>query len=425
MEEINSLEPNSKKKYDVFVVYEECDELAENEILTLLGHENISFCSMDRHGEPGNTRIGNFTELLEQSKKVLFVVSQLFTENREQMFLVNIALDILDHDTQYIITLLTNANLSNNSTRRCLNQTTNITIRNEAWKTELTRAIRTVPLDFCYGLECGEVTDHLLFRGLCLQNLRWDMYGLFVYAQDKYLKLNLSEYSKHLQMHEKIKSSSVCEQCRFLTSDTTTINLAFRDDIELDELRPVTQQIVRLCERLLRDTSGWLFTCTVTGAYEAKQQSYVSDLYAEGKSALETYNTASKTNFGKEYVLPEFANEKKRFETFIDEWPKQDVPTAEIMAKSGFIFLAKPTIAQCFSCGYFWSYWDENKDPLLAHAQIMPLCKNVIDNVPNEKIPNEKKKVKVAIDTDYTTFDARMDSLAKLPPLLPLMSYKK
>ena len=408
---------NTVDKYDIFVVYDEGDDFAENDILSLLEREEISFCCTERQGEPGNTRIGNFTELLEKSRKVLFVVSQMFTENRELMFLVNIALDILDHDTQYVITLLTDAKLSNNSTRRCLNQTTNIAIRNESWKTELIRAIRTVPIDFCSGLDCGQVSDHLLFRGLCLQNLRWDMYGLFLYAQDKYLKVDLSEYAKHVQMHENFNSTWVCEQCTFLTGGKTTINLAFRDDFELEELRPVNRHVVRLCERLLCDSSGWLFTCSVTGAYDAKQQSYISDLYAEAKSALETYITASRSNYGKEYVFPEFANEKRRLQTFKDNWPDRNVPTADVMAKSGFIFIGKPTIAQCFSCGYFWSSWDENKNPLIAHAQIMPLCKNVIDNVPNEKIPKEREKV-IVTDIAYATYEARIDSLAKLPQFL-------
>ena len=229
-------------RYEVFVVYEEGDEFSENELFNLLEKENISFCCIDRHGHPGNTRIGNFTELLGQSKKVLFVVSNFFIANKELMFQVNIALEILNHDTQYAISLLADDKISNSMTRYCLNQTINISIENTNWRTELIQAIRNVPIDFCKRLDSGQVTDLLLFRGLCLQNLRWDVYGLFVCVQEKYLKIDLSEYSKHIQLHRNLQSANTCEQCGFLKNDKTTIHLAFRADFDNEKelvARPV------------------------------------------------------------------------------------------------------------------------------------------------------------------------------------------
>ena len=401
--------------YSVFVVYDESDEFADNDILLLLEKENLSFCCVRRQGDPGNTRLGDFSTLLLQSKKVLFVVSKLFTQNEELVFFVEVALDLLNHNTQNIITLITDGTISYRNNLQSLNQTTKISVRHKLWKTNLINTIQKVNVHYCTLLETGKVSDQLLLRGLCALTLRWEVYGLLVVAAEQYLKVDLIEYTEHIQHHHDLDMNKFCEQCGFLTHVNTTINLAFCDSFVDGQLATIKDDVIQMCVGLLdacslmKTQTEWLIVCSVTGTYEKNQQEYISDLFAAAKSAVETNYTAKASDSGKLH-LPEYVDEAKRLESFQGVWPQTNVPTAEVMARSGFVFMMKPDVAQCFSCGYNQCCWDPSKDPLVVHAQVTPACKFVRDNVNPEMLP--KKMIKGSTKNEkYSDFNQRLSSL--------------
>lgn len=77
----------------------------------------------------------------------------------------------------------------------------------------------------------------------------------------------------------------------------------------------------------------WLIVCSITGLYGKQQQNYVSNFFAEVKSAIET-NYTTEANIKGRLHLPEYADEQKRRESFEGVWPSENVPPTEVMAKS-------------------------------------------------------------------------------------------
>ncbi|KAK3093513.1 hypothetical protein FSP39_016639 [Pinctada imbricata] len=413
--EIAKNEEDKENQFQLYVIYDEQDEFVNDVILPLLEENDISFCCDERHGDPGNTRMGDFVSLLQKSNKILFVVSKYFTSNVELVFLVNVALDVLQHNTQKILTLVTDGVISYKNNLYSLNQSTRISIRSRNWKKELFQAISAVQVDYCALLETGKVSDQLLLRGLCLLNLRWEAYGLYIVADESYLKVDLVEYSKHIDLHHELGINKTCEQCGYLTNVNTTINLAFCDDFAEGQLSEVGNDMVSMCVALLdtrslmKTQTEWMIVCSVSGLYDKRQQEYISDLFAAAKFAVETDYAAKATETGNLH-LPDYDDETKRLESFYEVWPKENVPSAEVMAKSGFVFLMEPDVAQCFSCGYNQCNWDPEKDPLLVHAQVTPACKFVQENVPPENLPNQRVKTVTRNDI-FSAPESRISSL--------------
>ena len=174
----------------------------------------------------------------------------------------------------------------------------------------------------------------------------------------------------------------------------------------------VTPEIVNFCKRLLHAASGQIFTCSVTGVYETKQQVYISDLYAVARNVICNYYQDPELKC--EHSLNVYLDESKRLESFSGNWALHGVPSALAMAKAGFFFLAKPAAARCFSCGYIMCSWDGRKDPLFTHAQTFPECKFVIENLAVEEIPTIMKLIP-DIKESFSTIEARFASLEMLP----------
>ncbi|CAG2247346.1 BIRC2_3 [Mytilus edulis] len=412
---VNEKKPN----VDIFVLYDESDDFTTREILDTLFHdESISYRCLDRHGDPGNTIFDDFKNLLLECKKVLFVISKEFNDDDEKIFMVKMALDLINHDVSRLITLFLNGEMTCTKNLWCLNSTLKLSIRKQDWKRQLLQAIKIIPVDYCSVLETGNVSDYLLLRGLTFVNLRWNVYGVLIVAENRYLKVELLEYSKHLEQHHAMNTLKACEQCGFLSQVDTTINLSFRSDFSSDQILDIKNDLLQLCvsllnTRILMETqTEWLIVCSITGLYGKQQQNYVSNFFAEVKSAIETNYTTEASSKGQLH-LPEYADEQKRRESFEGVWPSKNVPPAEVMSKSGFVFMMKPDVAQCFSCGYNQCLWEPDKDPLFVHAQVTPSCNFVKENVPPDKLPSQRIKCITKNDA-FSSEDSRLISLRNL-----------
>jgi len=294
--------------YDLFVLYDEEDYHARDDILPRLKRTGLRCCTMEEDGHMGKLTFDVFENLLNRSRKMLFISSKSFVLNSDMGIFSELA---LKHKPGNIITLITDGQL-------LYRLKTTIIIRetSENWWKSLVDEINTTIPEYCHFLDTGRASDLLLIRGLCHGILRCELFGLLVIASDKALKVDLQEYSEHRKLHYKYGIKDVCSRCDWLNHIDTTVSIAMnRDFCAHNEHHMLRNDISRLCVAVMNTVFPVCspadyrrLACSLSGHYGINEQQFISYLFQETRFDL----LVERTNKQVHPSFPAFATYKQR-----------------------------------------------------------------------------------------------------------------
>lgn len=86
---------------------------------------------------------------------------------------------------------------------------------------------------------------------------------------------------------------------------------------------------------------------------------------------------------GQKRNLSEYSHRLDTFQGGPQPWPRA-IPSAQYLARIGFIYLGFEQAVKCFLCGIEISEWDDGKDPLIKHHYKNPDCNFVCEQFSSE-----------------------------------------
>ncbi|XP_053375709.1 uncharacterized protein LOC128547335 isoform X2 [Mercenaria mercenaria] len=370
-------EAEKTTQVDLFVVHVD-DDWTSNTLLPLLKENEITYLSLENDATPGKSTLCSFEEFLIKSEKVLFVLSEELCQNPSFpiQYMIESALQLPAKDLLTVTTTGFKTKLPN-----YLRGIRNVDIHNSDNLLPLVAEIKTRSIKFCKLVRHeGNLSNALFMRGLCLQVFCGDIYGLLIVAQEKYLQVDMNEFSKHLGIHSSLKTDEACKVCKILCHPKTKVGFIINTQ---SLTKTVSQDLIPLVSRLCKQVcdaslfrTNWGVLATVTGPFTQDQQVIVSHLFRSVSKEIkeETDKRALKVM----PCFPEFSSLQERLCSFKHGWSEETLPKASAMAKSGFFFVGKPSRAQCYYCGVYITTWNKADDPTATHAKF-GLCPYVKD----------------------------------------------
>jgi hypothetical protein len=241
-----------------------------------------------------------------------------------------------------------------------------------------------------------------------LQHFYADTYGLIISIRDKYLKVDIDEFSKHLDTHEKLKTDLVCGQCSYIRGTDTKVSVVINKHFPTySSVSVVLDMFARLCWRVCDGSSirtNWMVILSYDGPFDEAQQQIISTLYR-----VVFKGVAQETNKRVLELMPcfpKFDDFEKRLRSFPEDW-SDSLPKVNAMAEAGFFFVGKPCRVQCFNCGLNITALQKMDDPINLHLRntACPYKKSE----PTKKEADELSCFEYPIQT-YTSFASRLET---------------
>ncbi|XP_053375579.1 uncharacterized protein LOC128547309 [Mercenaria mercenaria] len=403
--------PSESTSYNVFIVHDD-DQWTNETLLTLLDDENITYLSLENDAVPGKSLLENFHFLISKAKKILFIVSEEFCQNVYGQYMVDIAFQV--HSTENILTVITTGNLGVKGLGR-LRRARTFDANSENFSHELLNEINSYVPEFFEVLSTGTLFDLLFLQGLCLQHFRGEIFGLIVTAYDKYLKVNLDEFSGHLDIHNKYKTAEVCGQCNFLCSVDTSVSLAVNDDVSLGSFSEnMINAFANICQHVCDAShirTNWGIVLSVNGSFTQNHQAIVPHFYKAVFAAINKETEKKVKVFMP--VEPDYVEIEKRLASFNNNWDEESLPRANDMAKAGFFLTDKPCFVKCHYCGLNRIPVQKHDEPIRLHAKYT-VCPFIKDLFQLDSTPVEKPKESVFPIESYRTLSSRLSTFEKL-----------
>ncbi|CAG2190300.1 BIRC2_3 [Mytilus edulis] len=393
--------------YQLFVFYDDSDEQARDDILPVLESEHISFSSLQENGMPGTYTFDTAFSLVAKSRKVLIIFSKSLSVNKKSSHMIKSACTE-PSIRRKIITLITNGKVSSVNGLFCLRDTSIIRF-NTNWVSNLKTELLTIIPSYSILHANTGASNFVSSKGLLLQQMDMDLYGVLITARNKNFLIDLPEFYKHINEHTKLNIPQACEDCGFLCDLNTTISLGFTDDfLETEEEKFGDSEMSKGLLELMKcvmdaynphsKSNLWSVSCSVSGEYKPSHAYYINDMFGSVVYAL-LNKAASKMQVP---FLPEFEDIDKRRETLKNI---EDQSRRETIALAGFVCIAEPDRMQCFQCGWHIPLSAMDLEPMLYHASYMPLCPYVQQTLAPERFPPYRVHHKKFDNSDLSTED--------------------
>lgn len=339
-----ALVPVSAGCNNVFVVHDD-DQWTNETLLPFLDDNCITYISLENDTIPGKSYLENFDALIQKSKKVLFVISEEFCQNAYGQYMVDIAFQ--SHSMENILTLITTGNILRTKGLRRLKCTPMFHIDSECMLRQLIEEIKLVVPEFCELVCKGTLFDLLFLQGLCLQHFRGELFGLMITAQDRYLRVDLDDYSRHLDIHKAYKTDEACGQCSVLHNYDTRVSVVVNDELPSDGVaKQLTNSFASLCQETCDASlfrTNWTNLITVSGPFKQNQQKFISNLYKEVMVGIREETNRQVRKYMP--VEPKYLDFEKRLDTFNSGWSEESLPSATIWQK--LVSISKEHLRQC------------------------------------------------------------------------------
>ncbi len=122
-----------------------------------------------------------------------------------------------------------------------------------------------------------------------------------------------------------------------------------------------------------------------------------------------------------------FKDGRERLGTFYStkaiRWPRT-VPSAESLARQGFVYTGQDVTVECHVCGAKISNWDDGKDPLLKHFTQQPRCQFLQDNFKPQLEGLSCQLGSSSSDRKYANTSLRLQSFEHWPLSHAVSSYQ-
>lgn len=400
--------------YDIFVVFDDHDYIAKDSILPELTNQNISYCSLQEHVLPGARAFGGLFGLVTQAKRILCIVSKSLAGNETYKYMIQSACFDPTMRRKFI-NLITDGELSHRNGFLCLRQSPSIKF-GDGWVAELQTEMLTVIPEYCILYTRSGTSNFALSKGILLQQMDLDLYGVLIKTKNKNFLIDMPVFSKHVDKHLKYRVPEVCEDCGYLNHLDTTISLGFTDEFLSNENSrfgdsELSKGLLELMKCVMdaynphSKSNLWSVSCSVNGEYRPPHANYIKDMF--GSVVYGLLNKAA-SKMGVPF-LPDFEDIEKRKESLREIAEIEDETKQDIIAKAGFVCIAKPDRMQCFQCGWHMPLSVMDLDPMLYHASYMPLCPYVQKNLPKEEFPPIRVHHKKFDNSDLSTDDVDED----------------
>lgn len=400
--------------YDLFVVFDDRDDTAKDTILPELTKHDINYCSLQEHTLPGARAFGSLFGLVTHARRILCIISKCLSKNERYKYMIQSACFEPTMRRKFI-SLVTDGELTHRNGFSCLRQCPIIKVKGD-WVSELKTEMLTIIPEYCILYTRSGASNFILSKGLILQQMDLDLYGVLIKARNKNFVIDLPEFSRHVDKHSRYNVPQVCEDCGYLCDLDTTISLGFTDEFLSNENgkfgdSDLSKGLLELMKSVMdaynphSKSNLWSVSCAVNGEYTKPHATYIKDMFGSVVYAL-LNKAASKMDVP---FLPEFADIEQRKETIRNVGEINDEAKIDDIAQAGFVCIAKPDRMQCFQCGWHMPLSVMDIEPMLYHASYMPLCPYIQKTLRKEDFPPVRVHHKKFDNSDLSTDNVEDD----------------
>lgn len=374
----------AERHSNLLLIYHNQDCRCVNDELTpILQKEGINCLDMEEHGEPGKPKFHNFETLVQETGRVLFIVSKHFQASRFLSMLPLAAKERVPYEN--VFCLLLDDSIRFEDDLSCLSAVRTVQWNSGNWRNELIDRLRFRRPAFSHVLDPSCVSHSLQSHGLDIRHLKFTMYGIIVELSNVTVRIDVDEYLNHQEKHDALDISQICGECSMLRTPQTIVSLVFNNK-ELSnttKTRKFEDMFVELCGKILDVTTPreakvpYTAGCTIRG--RPHDPSYIKRLWCK------VYYVSLNHHKGT-IRFPALAEEEARYASYPDNWQTDKVPRIEDLVKAGFFYSADLQQTACFACGTCIVNWRKDSDIWYEHASQAFQCSVVKANLSSDDI---------------------------------------